>query len=93
MNQNPQVPSPPVTRWSTGIERTFRAVEPGIYQEIMLHFMHKKNGADEIISSKLDKVISGRLFKIAQQGEHSLHGEYTWTLADGREVRLIGLGV
>lgn len=77
-------------RLSPGVERTFRAVEPGMFQELFFHFLHKKRN-DEVVSSRLDHVSHGRLYKIARPGEHSLHGEYHFTLMDGSEVRLIGL--
>ena len=66
-------------------------VENGIFREFMFYFMHKVNEGGDIVSTKIDKVEHGRLYKIARQGERSLYGQYDWTLPDGQEVVLIGL--
>lgn len=79
-------------RWRPGIERTFRMVENGIFRELMFYFLHKVNEGGDIVSTKIDKVEHGRLYKIARQGERSLYGQYDWILPDGQEVVLIGLG-
>lgn len=80
-------------RWRAGIEKTFRYVEPGIYREMTIFLLHKTNEGGEILSTKIDKIEHGLLYKIARPGENSLYGQYNWVLPDGQEVVLVGLGV
>lgn len=82
---------------STGIERVFRQVSPHghtpmIFQEFILHFIHKIDPRDGTkLSSKLDKSIPGLYYREAKQNEHSGHGEYTYTFPDGVTRRIIAM--
>lgn len=80
-------------RWRAGVEKTFRYVQPGIYREMTLFLLHKTNEGGDILSTKIDRIDHGLLYKIGRPGERSLHGQYDWTLPDGQEVVLLGLGV
>lgn len=86
--------NPEFKRMTTGIERVFRAThEPGVYQEIMLHFIHflDENGAK--VRSKLEKQLPGALYRVINPGENfrSLHGEVEYTFPDGVARRLVAL--
>ena len=65
----------------------------GLYREVYLHFIHFIDDDGNTVSSKLDKTILGKLYKIAEGNERSLHGEVEYTLP-GMEhpVRLVALG-
>lgn len=87
----------PTPKMSTGLERVFRRVSPHgqtpvIYQEFMLHFLHKIDPRDGTkLSSKLDKSIPGMYYREARPGEHSAHGEYEYTFPDGITRRIIAI--
>jgi len=81
-------------RMTTGIERVFRPIKDGLYREIYLHWIHFLNESDEIVSSKLDKSIKGKLYKIAKGNERSMYGEVEYKFPHAEEpVRLIALGI
>lgn len=80
-------------RMTTGVERTFRKTFDGLYREVYLHFIHFLDENGNVVSSKLDKAINGRLYKIAEGNERSQYGEVEYKFPDREEaVRLIALG-
>jgi len=85
------------TRMTTGVERVFRPTPhgDGLYRELFLHWIHFLDPATSvIISSKLDKTIEGKLFKIAGAGERSPYGEVEYKFPNSEEpVRLVALGL
>lgn len=84
--------APRTKKMSTGIEIVFRGIEnyPGLYREVIIHWIHFINeSTGEIVSSKLDKQIPGKLFKLASGNERSLHGEVMYTFPDGVSRRLV----
>jgi len=76
---------------STGFERVFRQVSqnPDIYQEFLLHFIHKLAEDGTKLNSKLDKSVPGSYYKEAREHEHSTYGEHTYVFPDGIQRRLI----
>lgn len=85
---------PEFKRMATGMERVFRAThEPGVYQEITLHFIHFLDENNAKIRSKLEKQIPGALYRVINEGENfrSLHGEVEYTFPDGVTRRLVAL--
>lgn len=83
-----------MTRINTSIERHFRPMPDGLFQEVHLHYINFLNEAGEIIKSKLDKTIPGKLYKIAQGNERSQYGEAEYTFpGTTKRVRLIALGM
>ncbi len=79
---------------TTGVERTFRKTFDGLYREIFLHFIHFLDENGNIVSSKLDKSINGKLYKIAEGNERSLYGEVEYKLPDQEKpVRLLALAI
>jgi len=81
-------------RMTTGVERVFRPTRDGLYREVYLHWIHFMNENSEIVSSKLDKSIKGRLYKIAKGDERSMYGEVEYKFPNSEEaVRLIALGI
>lgn len=82
-------------RMTTGIERVFRPMrEQGFYREIYLHWIHFMNESGEVVSSKLDKSIKGKLYRIAKGNERSMYGEVEYKFPNAEEpVRLIALGI
>lgn len=81
-------------RMTTGIERVFRETFDGLYREILLHWIHFLDDNDNIISSKLDKSVKGRLYKRANPEERSQYGELMYKFPNEEEaVRLIALGL
>lgn len=82
-------------RMTTGVERVFRPTrEPGFYREIYLHWIHFLNENSEIVSSKLDKSIKGKLYRIAKGNERSMYGEVEYKFPNAEEpVRLIAIGI
>jgi hypothetical protein len=84
--------APRTKKMSTGIEKVFRGIEnhPGLYREVILHWIHFINeSTGEIMSSKLDKQIQGKLYKLALGNERSLHGEAEYAFPDGVTRRLV----
>lgn len=85
---------PRTNKMSAGIERVYRPIanKEGVFREIILHWIHFLNpSTGEIISSKLDKQIPGKLYKIARDNERSLYGEVIYKFPDGVERRLVGI--
>jgi len=81
-------------RMTTGVERVFRATFDGLYREIFLHWIHFLDGNSNIIRTKLDKSVKGRLYKIAGPNERSMYGEVEYKFPDKDEpVRLVALGM
>ena len=86
--------SPEFKRMTTGVERVFRAThEQGVYQEVMLHFIHFMDENGNKVRSKLEKQIPGPLYRVVKPGENfrSLHGEVEYEFPDGVTRRLIAL--
>lgn len=80
-------------RMTTGIERVFRPTFDGLYREVLLHWIHFVDDSGNVVSSKLDKTIKGKLFKIATGNERSLYGEVEYKFPDAEKpVRLVALG-
>ena len=79
---------------TTGIERVFRPTFDGLYREILLHWIHFIDEEDKIVSSKLDKSVEGRLYKIATGNERSQYGEVEYKFPNEENpVRLVALGL
>lgn len=81
-------------RMTTGFERTFRKTPDGYFREYWLHFIHFTDDKGNK-SSKLDKMIPGKLYKIARPGERSTWGEVDFVFPeneDGKPTRLVCLG-
>jgi hypothetical protein len=90
----PQVPVP-TQRMTTGIERVFRQTpDPGIYQEVFLHFIHFLDSEGNTTRSKLDKQIVGKLWRVIREGETfgTQYGSVDYEFPDGVTRRLVGLG-
>jgi hypothetical protein len=88
------VNAPRSNRMTTGIERTFRQTQDGLWREVYLHFIHFINDEGKVISSKLDKTILGKLYKVANGNERSQYGEVEYTLpGTDKPVRLVALGL
>ena len=82
-------------KMNTSIERVFKGPLPdGLYRELYLHFIHFLNEDGSIRSSKLDKQIPGRLYKVAgSNNERSMYGEVEYTFpGQDKPVRLISIG-
>jgi len=65
------------------------------FREFWLHFIHFTDEATGNKSSKLDKMIPGKLYKIARPGERSSWGEAEFVFPeseDGKPTRLVCLG-
>lgn len=83
-----------MTKMGTSIERHFKLMPDGLYQEIYLHYIVYKNEAGHIIKSKLDKTIKGKLYKVAQGNERSQYGEVEYTFpGTTKPVRLVALAM
>jgi len=81
-------------RMNTSIERVFRPMPGGVFREIYLHYINFLDENGDILSSKLDKTIEGKLFKIAQGNERSLYGEVEYQFpGTDKPVRLVALSV
>ncbi len=81
-------------KMTTGIERVFRAThEHGIFQEVLLHFIHFMDAEGNKVRSKLDKQVPGQLYQIMKEGEpgRSRHGEVEYEFPDGTTHRLCAL--
>ena len=80
-------------KMNASIERVFKKLPDGTCREYHLHFINFLNEDGSIQASKLDKRISGRLFKIATGKERSLYGEVEYTFpGEDAPVRLVALG-
>lgn len=83
-----------MARISTSIERHFKRMPDGLYQEVYLHYINFLNESGGIIKSKLDKTIKGKLYKVAQDGERSPYGEVDHIFPGTTEpVRLVALAM
>jgi len=83
---------PRTQRMTTGVERVFRQTFDGLYRELHLHWIHFLNEEGNVVSSKLDKTIKGRLYKIAGENERSLYGEVEYKFPEQEKpVRLVAL--
>lgn len=78
----------------TSMERVFRPLPNGLYREIILHFINFLNEDRSIRSSKLDKEVLGKLYKIAgSDREVSQYGEVSYKFpGDDEPVRLLCIG-
>ncbi len=78
----------------TSVEKVFRPLPDGLFQEIILHFINFMNDDRSIRSTKLDKEILGRLYKLARNDtDRSQYGEVWYQFPGGDEpVRLLCLG-
>jgi len=85
---------PRTQRMTTGIERVFRLTFDGLYREIYLHWIHFLSDEGNVISSKLDRSVPGKLYKIATGDERSLYGEVEYKFPEQEHpVRLVALGM
>ena len=58
---------------STSIERVFRQLPSGLYQEFYLFFIHNLDvRSRNILSSKLDKIIVGKLYRKGRPEEKAI---------------------
>lgn len=83
-------------RMTTGVERVFRQTpDAGVYQEIMLHFIHFLDEDGNKTRSKLQQQIPGALFRVIQQGENyrSIHGEIEYKFPNGETKRMVALSM
>jgi hypothetical protein len=93
----PPKPTLKIPKMTTGMERIFRrvsppGVNPTVYQEFMLHFIHYMDTDGSKLRTKLDKTIPGMYYREAGPNEHSLYGEYTYTFPeDGVSRRIIAI--
>lgn len=79
-------------RMTTSMERVFKKLPDGLIREVVLHYVHFIDEQGNVVSSKLDKSIPGRLYKRATEGERTLGGEVVYQFPDEEEpVRLIGV--
>lgn len=81
---------------TTGIERVFRATrEEGVYQEVLLHFIHFLDSEGNKTRSKLNQSIQGDMYRIIKDGEsfRSLHGEVEYEFPDGVKRRMVALSM
>ena len=90
----PPKPTLKIPKMTTGMERIFRRVSPPgvnpvIYQEFMLHFIHYMDTDGSKLRTKLDKSIPGMYYREAGPTEHSLYGEYTYTFPEDQVTRRI----
>lgn len=61
---------------STSIERVFRHLPSGLYQEFYLFFIHNLDiQSRNILSSKLDKIIVGKLYRKGSSEERAIFGD------------------
>lgn len=80
----------------TSIERIFKPTsDPHVFQEIYLHFINFFNDGGQKISSKLDKQIPGKLYRLVGDKEerHSIHGEVEYTFPSGERRKLVALNI
>jgi len=81
-------------RMTTSVERRFRKLPDGLFREIQLVFTHILDENGNIKRSKLDKEITGRLYKIAMPEERSSYDEVEYQFPENEKpVRLIALGL
>ena len=81
---------------TTGVERVFRPTpDAGVYQEVLLHFIHFLDGEGNKVSSKLQQQIPGQLYRVVQEGENyrSQYGEVEYTFPTGETKRMVALGM
>lgn len=84
----------PTGRMTTGVERVFRATFDGLYREILLHWIHHLDAEGNVVRSRLDKSVKGRLYKVATGDERSQYGEVEYKFPNAEEpVRLVALGL
>lgn len=80
---------------TTGFERFFKPMTYQgqfiIYQEMMHQYIHFLNDDGVVVSSKLDKIIPGKFYKEAGEGERTLDGLVTYKFPNGETKILIGL--
>jgi hypothetical protein len=77
---------------TTGIEKVFRPTFDGLYREVLLHFIHFLDENGNVVSSKLDKTLLGKLYKIAEGDERSQYGEAEYQFPEmDKPVRLVAL--
>lgn len=84
-------------KMNTGIERVFRPTkDPGVYQEVLLHFIHFIDAEGKLIRSKLEKQIPGKLFRELREDEQhyrSTEGKVEYTFPNGETKILLGLSM
>lgn len=77
-------------RMSSSVERVFRYTQEGLYREVWLHWIHFLDEEGQLKSTKLDKTIQGKLWKIAKPNERSVFGECMHKFPEIKEpVRLV----
>ena len=84
-------------RMNTGVERVFRPTrEPGVYQEVFLHFLHFLAEDGSLVRSKLEKQLPGKLYREQKENEKHLrspHGQVEYTFPNGETKVLLALSM
>jgi hypothetical protein len=76
---------------STSIERQFRLLPSGRYQEFFVYFIHVLDeNSGNILRSKIDKIVVGKLYRKGNLDERALFGDdVTYTLQNEGKCKLI----
>lgn len=81
-------------KMNTEVLRSFRKTQDGLYREVYMHYLQFLDQEGNVVSSKLDKQIPGRLYKDATDtGERSNCGEVEYEFPNGEVRRLIALNM
>jgi len=77
-------------KMNTTVQRVFRRTPDGLFQEVYLHFLNFLNEDGSLRSSKLDKEVLGKLWRVARPGERSGYGEVDHLFPDqAKPTRLL----
>lgn len=90
-----QIPVP-TQRMTSGIERIFVPTpDSNVFQEVFIHVVHFLDENSNIIRTKQQKRINGKLYKALGPNESggSMSGTVDYTFPDGTTKRLVGLGM
>lgn len=83
------------SKMTTGFERFFKPMtfqgQFLIYQEMLHQYIHFLDDEGNVLSSKLDKIIPGKYYKEANDGERTLDGVISYTFPNGDTKVLVGL--
>lgn len=72
---------------TTSIEKIFKHKPNGLYQEFTLFFIHTVDmNSGNILSSKLDKVIVGKMYRKGAADEQALFGDEIKFFLKGEET-------
>lgn len=83
-------------KMNSSIERVFRPTQhAGVYQEVLLHFIHTFDANGQKTSSRLDKQSLGKLYRLVGEDEqrHSPYGEVEYTFPSGERRKLVALNI